>query len=96
MIQRRCCCAKVLTSLQAVSTQPAAILRMLLVRNQMLVIFASSEHPHYEILLTRSLPSILSSPSPSLTLHNVCPRLHMCALDFVRKLICVCVYLSAW
>ena len=91
MIQRCRCCAKLLTSLQAVSTQPRAILRMLLVRNQTLVIFASSEHPHCEILLTLSLPSILSH-SPSLTLNSVCPRLHMCALDFMHKLICMSIF----
>lgn len=54
MIQRRS--AKLLTSSQAVSTQPRAILGLLLVRNQMLVIFAACERPRYQIPSSLSLP----------------------------------------
>lgn len=91
MIQRRS--AKLLTSSQAVSTQPRAILGLLLVRNQMLVTFAACERPRYQI------PSSLSPCLPlflylvlSLSLHNVRLRRFMCALHFMHKLICISIF----
>lgn len=51
---------KLLTSSQAVSTQPRAILRLLLARNQMLVMFCRLQSSHGYIHL---LPSCYSSVS---------------------------------
>lgn len=92
MIQHRL--AKLLTSLQAVSTH-RAILRLLLVRKQMLVIFAACEGPCYQILLTLSLfLSVFIEYLP-----YVCSRLYaqvnlpeyICVLPLcVRMCVCVC------
>jgi len=77
---------KLLTSLQAVPTQPRAILRLLLMMNQMLVIFAALGHPHYERLLHSSSDVFLCLVSTLDLMHKF-----ICVIMFVFCFLCVCV-----
>lgn len=87
--------SELLTSLQAASTQPSAILRLLLVKNQMLVISAACRVHAVKYVLSLSIHSL---SSVSFCLHSVL-RLRMCALDFMHKLflmsfVPLCVYVG--